>query len=177
MRRSSWKALQTSVSLLDNLESFLSTFQKDLAAVAGQISELQDRSKDIDSRLKSRKVCRLSNVFHYSFTMVSNIQRIERPLSSLLSDIMIPPSLATTLLDSNVGDPWLDAVADFEKRMTTAKSRLRVKAARDLGDVIEGLRIVVGNSFHTNYQLPHLTCQGGHKTSFILSSPVSTNPK
>lgn len=45
-----------SVTLLDNLESFLSTFQKDLAAVAGQISELQDRSKDIDGRLKSRKV-------------------------------------------------------------------------------------------------------------------------
>ena len=42
--------------MLDNLESFLSTFQKDLAAVAGQISELQDKSKDIDGRLKSRKV-------------------------------------------------------------------------------------------------------------------------
>ena len=41
---------------MDNLESFLSTFQKDLAAVAGQISELQDKSKDIDGRLKSRKV-------------------------------------------------------------------------------------------------------------------------
>jgi hypothetical protein len=75
------------------------------------------------------------------------VQRIERPLSSLVSDIMIPPSLATTLLDTNVGEPWLDAVADFERRMTTAKSRLRVKAARDLGDVIEGLRIVVWNSF------------------------------
>ena len=47
---------KTSVTLLDNLETFLSTFQKDLAAVAGQISELQDRSKDIDGRLKSRKV-------------------------------------------------------------------------------------------------------------------------
>lgn len=44
------------MSLLDNLEHFLSTFQKDLAAVAGQISELQDRSKDIDNKLKSRKV-------------------------------------------------------------------------------------------------------------------------
>jgi hypothetical protein len=67
--RSSFKSLQTSVSLLDNLESFLSTFQKDLAAVAGQISELQDRSKDIDNRLKSRKVCGLDNVFPYSFTI------------------------------------------------------------------------------------------------------------
>jgi hypothetical protein len=49
------------VNLLDSLESFLSTFQKDLSAVSGQISELQDRSKDIDNRLKSRRV-RLSAV-------------------------------------------------------------------------------------------------------------------
>lgn len=47
---------QTSVGLLDSLESFLSTFQKDLSAVAGQISDLQDRSKDIEGRLKSRRV-------------------------------------------------------------------------------------------------------------------------
>ncbi|KAF8974178.1 Sac2 family-domain-containing protein [Flammula alnicola] len=115
--------VQTSVSLLDNLESFLSTFQKDLAAVAGQISELQDRSKDIDNRLKSRK-------------------KIERPLSSLLSEITIPPSLASTILDTNVGEPWIDAIMDFERRLNTSKARSRVKAARDLGEVIEGLRIV-----------------------------------
>ena len=47
---------QTSVNLLDSLESFLSTFQKDLSAVSGQISDLQDRSKDIEGRLKSRRV-------------------------------------------------------------------------------------------------------------------------
>lgn len=47
---------QTSVGLLDSLESFLSTFQKDLTAVAGQISELQDRSQEIDTKLKSRRV-------------------------------------------------------------------------------------------------------------------------
>jgi hypothetical protein len=47
---------QTSVNLLDSLESFLSTFQKDLSAVSGQISELQDRSKDIDNRLRGRRV-------------------------------------------------------------------------------------------------------------------------
>ncbi|KAF9568988.1 Vps52-domain-containing protein [Agrocybe pediades] len=115
--------VQTSVSLLDNLESFLSTFQKDLAAVAGQISELQDRSKDIDSRLKTRK-------------------RIERPLSSLLSEITVPPALATTILDTNVGEPWIDAILDLERRINTTKARTRVKAARDLGEVIEGLRIV-----------------------------------
>jgi hypothetical protein len=49
--------LQNSVSLLDSLESFLSTFQKDLSAVSGQICDLQDRSKDLDNKLKSRRVC------------------------------------------------------------------------------------------------------------------------
>ena len=58
---------QTGVNLLDSLETFLSTFQKDLSAVSGQISELQDRSKDIENRLKSRRVCSLLNraLFNY----------------------------------------------------------------------------------------------------------------
>ncbi|KAG6831404.1 hypothetical protein H0H92_011006 [Tricholoma furcatifolium] len=115
--------VQTSVDLLDSLESFLSTFQKDLAAVSGQISELQDRSKDIENRLKSRR-------------------KIEKPLSSLISDITIPPALATLILDSHVGEPWIEAIDDFERRLVTTKARSRVKAARDLGEVGEGLRIV-----------------------------------
>lgn len=115
--------VQTSVNLLDSLESFLSTFQKDLDAVAGQISELQDRSKDIEGKLKSRR-------------------RIERPLASLLTDITIAPSLATTILDTNVGEPWIEAIEEFEQRLITSRARTRVKAARDLGDVAEGLRIV-----------------------------------
>ncbi|KAH8830476.1 vacuolar sorting protein [Flagelloscypha sp. PMI_526] len=115
--------VQTSVNLLDNLESFLSTFQDDLSAVSSQISDLQNRSKGIDSRLKTRK-------------------RIEKPLSSLISDIAISPQTARTILDTDVGEAWIPAVQDFEKRLETIKSRGRVKAARDLGDVAEGLRIV-----------------------------------
>ncbi|KAG5648929.1 hypothetical protein DXG03_000278 [Asterophora parasitica] len=115
--------VQTSVNLLDSLESFLSTFQKDLSAVSGQISELQDRSKDIENRLKSRR-------------------KIEKPLSNLISDITIPPTLATLVLDSPVGEPWIEAIQDFERRLETTKARSRVKAARDLGEVAEGLRIV-----------------------------------
>ena len=46
---------------MDTLENFLSTFQTDLAAVSGQISNLQDRSKDIENRLKSRKVRKLNS--------------------------------------------------------------------------------------------------------------------
>ncbi|KAG0709778.1 Vps52-domain-containing protein [Suillus ampliporus] len=122
--------VETSVNLLDSLESFLSTFQKDLSSVSGQISELQERSKDIDNRLKSRR-------------------RIEKPLSSLLSDLAIPPSLAITILDTDVGEPWIVTITDFERRLDVLKVRSRVKAARDLGDVAEGLRIVAATKLRT----------------------------
>ncbi|KAK0206380.1 vacuolar sorting protein [Desarmillaria ectypa] len=118
--------VQTSVKLLDSLETFLSTFQKDLSAVSGQISKLQDRSNDIDNRLKSRR-------------------KIEKPLSSLIADIAIPPSIATIILDTDVGEPWIDIIDDFERKLDACKVRAQVKAARDVGEVAEGLRIVAAS--------------------------------
>ena len=43
----------------------------------------------------------------------------------------------------DVGEPWISAIGDFEQRLDTLYARSRVKAARDLGEVAEGLRIVV----------------------------------
>ena len=73
----------------------------------------------------------------------SSFQKVEKPLSSLISDITISPPLAAIILDTNVGDPWINAIIDFEGRLVASKARTRVKAARDLAEVIEGLRIVV----------------------------------
>lgn len=134
---------QTSVDLLDTLEGFLSTFQTDLTAVSGQISDLQDRSKDIENRLKSRKVRGESCPFPTWCEWRILHQRIEKPLSSLLSDLRISPSLAKTILDTDVGDSWLSIIPEFEHRLNTLNARKRVKAARDLAEVAEGLRIVV----------------------------------
>ena len=76
----------------------------------------------------------------------SSLQKVERPLSSLISDITISPPLAAIILDTNVGEPWINAIIDFERRLVISKARTRVKAARDLAEVIEGLRIVVSIS-------------------------------
>ncbi|KZT12563.1 Vps52-domain-containing protein [Laetiporus sulphureus 93-53] len=122
--------VQASVNLLDSLEQFLSTFQKDLSAVSGQISTLQDRSRDIENRLKSRK-------------------RIEKPLSSLLVDLCIPPQVTTLILDTPVGEPWISAIGEFERKLDALKIRSRVKAARDLAEVAEGLRIVAATKLRT----------------------------
>ncbi|KAG8932947.1 hypothetical protein FRC02_000298 [Tulasnella sp. 418] len=115
--------VEASVNLLDSLETFLATFQNDLSAVSGQISDLQSRSKEYDARLSGRK-------------------KIEKPLSNLISDLSIGPELTKLILDTPVGEPWIGAIEEFEQRLEAIKARARVKAARDMSDVAEGLRIV-----------------------------------
>lgn len=51
--------------------------------------------------------------------------------------------MATLILDTPVGDRWIEAITEFECRLEALKLRGRVKAARDLSEVVEGLRIVV----------------------------------
>ena len=58
-------------------------------------------------------------------------------------DLCIPPELATIILDTHVGEPWIEAMYEFENKLDALKVRARVKAARDLSEVAEGLRIVV----------------------------------
>jgi hypothetical protein len=55
--------------------------------------------------------------------------------------------LATLILDTNVGEPWIDAIAQFEAKIGAIKARGRVKASKDLGDVAQALRIVVSVLF------------------------------
>ncbi|ELU45944.1 vacuolar sorting protein [Rhizoctonia solani AG-1 IA] len=109
-----------SMNLLDSLEGFLSKFQSDLSAVSGQITDLQSRSRDFDMRLKSRQV---------------------RPLSQLLQELCVPPDLATTILDTNVSESWIPAIAALEEKLIALEARSRVRASKDLSEAAEALRI------------------------------------
>lgn len=42
-----------------------------------------------------------------------------------------------------MGEPWLIAIPELELRLDSLKARSRVKAARSLAEVAEGLRIAV----------------------------------
>ncbi|CDO71327.1 hypothetical protein BN946_scf184908.g85 [Trametes cinnabarina] len=77
------------------------------------------------------------------------VQRIEKPLSNLLVDLCIPPALAALILDTRVDEQWIPAITEFERKLDTLKVRVRVKAARDLSEVAEGLRIVAATKLRT----------------------------
>lgn len=61
----------------------------------------------------------------------------------------MPPSLANIILDTEVGDPWIASIADLDRVLITVTARSKVKAARDMNDMTEGLRIVVSFFLYT----------------------------
>lgn len=104
-------------------------------------------------------------------------QRIERPLSQLLSDLSISPELVTTILDTTVGEPWIPVIQEFQQKLQSIKVRSRVKAARDLAELVEGLRIAVGvDPGQFGYELNlNLDSQGRYKDPGFLSSSHATH--
>lgn len=104
-------------------------------------------------------------------------QRIERPLSQLLSDLSMSPELVTTILDTAVGEPWIPVIEEFQQKLQSIKVRSRVKAARDLAELVEGLRIAVGVIFGKfGYKLIlNLDSQGRYKDPGLLPSSHATH--
>lgn len=144
---------QSSLTLLSSLESFLGTFQNDLSAVSGHISDLQQRSKDFDARLRSRRV-RSDTICSLLHPFSNNLfKKVAQPLGELITTITIPPQLATTLLDTPISDAWIPAIKQLEALMEsisahanasrTTSDAVNVKAAKDLEGVAEGVRIAV----------------------------------
>ncbi|BGP36679.1 Vacuolar protein sorting-associated protein 52 [Rhodotorula kratochvilovae] len=118
--------VDASTQLLTDLSSFLATFQRDLSAVSGHISELQGRSKTIEARLKARKA-------------------VERSLHPFLSSIAISPSLITTIIDTEVNDAWIPAVRELDAKLGAIRGGARVESRRNLDKAAEALRVAASS--------------------------------
>ncbi|KAM0754633.1 hypothetical protein T439DRAFT_321664 [Meredithblackwellia eburnea MCA 4105] len=114
--------VETSNALLTDLSTFLSTFQRDLSAVSGHISELQGRSKTIEARLAARKA-------------------VERSLSPLLSAIIIPPALIQTIFETEVSEAWVPPITELDAKLGAIRSGPRIESRKALDDAAEGLRL------------------------------------
>ncbi|GAA5932560.1 hypothetical protein JCM3775_005959 [Rhodotorula graminis] len=141
--------VDSSTQLLSDLASFLSTFQADLSAVSGHISELQGRSKSIEARLKARKA-------------------VERSLNPFLSSITISPLLISTILDTDVNDAWIPAVRELDAKLGAIRGGARVDSRRNLDEAAEALRVAASSKI-----LSHLVSLLKPYT-LSLSSPLST---
>ncbi|KAK0555530.1 Vacuolar protein sorting-associated protein 52 [Tilletia horrida] len=97
--------VNASTSLLDSLEDFLSTFQRDLKTVSTHISDLQGRSNRIDARLQARA-------------------ELERPLSEHLATITLKPALVHQIFDTEPDATWPAAIGELESILDATQAAL-----------------------------------------------------
>ena len=64
-------------------------------------------------------------------------------MSSLITDICLPPSLITTILDTDISDAWISSIGMLEQHLDTLQARGRVKAAKDMVELMAQVQLVV----------------------------------
>jgi hypothetical protein len=144
--------------------------------VSGQISDLQDRSKQLDGKLKSRRVSPSARPLNNGSFTAFLVQKIERPLSSLITDICLPPSLITTILDTDVSDSWISSIGELEQHLDTLQARGRVKAAKDMVELMAQVQLVVCPPKHSlGKDSPHSPPKGHWKNTDLLRGHFKTN--
>lgn len=112
---------QASNDLLATLSSLLSTFQSNLVDVSGQLNQLQSASTAIDTRLARR-------------------QALATPLASLVDAIAIPPDLIHVIRNTTPSAAWIPVIETLDAKILAVRSRGKVKAAHQVGMVVEGLK-------------------------------------
>nr|OQO28076.1 hypothetical protein B0A51_06626 [Rachicladosporium sp. CCFEE 5018] len=91
--------------LLLSVETYLTSFKADLAAVAQEIETLQNWSANLNTKLDNRKV-------------------VEKVLGPEVEALIIPPAVIKKLVEGNVDDVWVKALAEFERRTKLIDKKL-----------------------------------------------------
>ncbi len=70
-------------------------------------------------------------------------QSVAHPINDLIADIILSPDLVQTIRDTEPGDAWLPAVATLHSKLIAVRAKGKVKAAHEIGMVVEGLKAKV----------------------------------
>jgi hypothetical protein len=108
--------------VLSSVETYLTSFQADLAAVAAEIETLQNRSSTLNTKLENRKV-------------------VERVLGPEVEAFGIPPAAVRKITEGTVDGSWVRALEELEKRSKSIDMKLKegkdMKAAQDVRPLID----------------------------------------
>jgi hypothetical protein len=124
--KAKFEDLHTSIvacdEVLSSVETYLTSFQADLAAVAAEIETLQNRSSTLNTKLENRKV-------------------VEKVLGPEVEAFGIPPAAVRKITEGTVDDSWVRALEELEKRSKSIDMKLKegkdMKAAQDVRPLID----------------------------------------
>jgi hypothetical protein len=108
--------------VLSSVETYLTSFQADLAAVAAEIETLQNRSSTLNTKLENRKV-------------------VEKVLGPEVEAFGIPPAAVRKITEGTVDESWVRALEELERRSKSIDMKLKegkdMKAAQDVRPLID----------------------------------------
>ncbi|TKA30165.1 hypothetical protein B0A50_02884 [Salinomyces thailandicus] len=116
------KSISTCDEVLKSVETYLTNFRADLAAVSSEIEHLQDRSTALNNRLHNRKA-------------------VEKVLGPEVEAFAIPPSVVRKITEGAIDESWVKALEELEKRSRAidgkAKEGKDVRAVQDIRPLVD----------------------------------------
>ncbi|KAK1077146.1 Vacuolar protein sorting-associated protein 52 [Friedmanniomyces endolithicus] len=116
------KSILACDEVLRSVETYLTSFRADLAAVSSEIEHLQDRSTQLNNKLENRKA-------------------VEKVLGPEVGAIVIPPAVVRKITEGTMDDGWVKAIEELDKRSRIIEAKAKegkdVKAAQDIRPFVE----------------------------------------
>ncbi|CAK4033934.1 Vacuolar sorting-associated 52 B [Lecanosticta acicola] len=118
------KSILACDEVLKSVESYLTSFQAELAAVSTEIESLQNRSTDLNNKLQNRKA-------------------VEKVLGPEVEAFSIPPAVVRKITEGAVDEQWIKSLHELEKRSRSIDAKIKegkdIKAAQDIQPFIQDL--------------------------------------
>ncbi|KAK0892547.1 Vacuolar protein sorting-associated protein 52 [Friedmanniomyces endolithicus] len=116
------KSILACDEVLRSVETYLTSFRADLAAVSSEIEHLQDRSTQLNNKLENRKA-------------------VEKVLGPEVGAIVIPPAVVRKITEGTMDDGWVKALEELDKRSRIVEAKTKeakdVKATQDVRPFVE----------------------------------------
>jgi hypothetical protein len=118
------KSILACDEVLKSVETYLTSFQADLAAVSTEIESLQNRSTNLHNRVENRRA-------------------VEKILGPEVEALSIPPVVVRKIVEGAVDENWLKALHELEKRSKSLDNRQKegkeIQAANDVRPLIDDI--------------------------------------
>lgn len=121
------KSIRACDDILSSVETNLTSFRNDLAAVSADIESLQARSSALNVRLENRK-------------------EVEKGLGPVVEELSVSPMVVSKIVDGHIDEAWIKVLADLDKRVVShkkASNQTQSKALEDIVPLLEKLVLKV----------------------------------
>ncbi|KAK0735874.1 Sac2 family-domain-containing protein [Apiosordaria backusii] len=118
------RSIRACDDILSSVETNLTSFRNDLAAVSADIESLQARSTALNVRLENRKA-------------------VEKALGPIVEELSVSPMVVSKIAEGHIDEAWIKTLAEVDKRAVAHKKnsqqQTQNKALADIGPLLEKL--------------------------------------